>query len=287
MPATSNAAADLDAARQLARLGVPVFTATLAPDGHPERYGWPALQPGTDETSLWRPGLALCAVMGHGFDVLDVDPRNGGNDSLPLLLAELQGEVPEVHGRVSTPSGGWHLWIAALGIGKRSGFLPGLDLQGATAAGTGRGLVFLPPTVRPSKVTGELRAYAWHTVPQAAATGDTTGAKLARVIEAAKREPTLPPSGQAAPAVKATSLTAPYIRAAVAAELDAVAAACNGSRNDQLNRSAYALARFVADGALDGQAVEDALTSAAGQAGLSECECRRTIRSAFAARGVA
>jgi hypothetical protein len=75
-----------------------------------------------------------------------------------------------------------------------------------------------------------------------------------------------------------------YTTAAVQAELFEVATAPNGARNDQLNRSAYALARFVADGRLEPAGVADALADAARTAGLNEREAARTIQSAFTAR---
>jgi hypothetical protein len=46
-----------------------------------------------------------------------------------------------------------------LGIGTHPGFLPGLDLKGGKNDGSSRGFVFLPPTVRPSKVTGKRSQY--------------------------------------------------------------------------------------------------------------------------------
>ena len=43
--------------------------------------------------------------------------------------------------------------------------MPGLDLQGGREDGSGRGFVFLPPTVRPSKVDGERRGYRFEVAP--------------------------------------------------------------------------------------------------------------------------
>ena len=74
--------------------------------------------------------------------MLDIDPRNGGAESLRLLAAELGENAPEIYWRVATPSGGKHFYIASLDIGKHIGFMPGLDLLGRGA------FAFLPPTVR-------------------------------------------------------------------------------------------------------------------------------------------
>jgi hypothetical protein len=54
-----------------------------------------------------------------------------------------------------------------------------------------------------------------------------------------------------------------YARAALEREVEAVRAAPHGTRNDQLNRSAFNLGQLVAGGELDRAEVEDALTAAA------------------------
>jgi hypothetical protein len=78
-----------------------------------------------------------------------------------------------------------------------------------------------------------------------------------------------------------------YVTAAFEREIEAVAGAWEGSRNSQLNKSAYALARFVAANQLDRDVVIAALTHAAEACGLASTETARTIRSAFSARGAA
>jgi hypothetical protein len=135
----------LDDAHSLVDMGVPVFTCRLNSDGGPMRKGWEKITPDRTEVDRWRPGMALCARTGGKFDVLDVDPRNGGLDSFERLSAELGDDGPHVYRRVKTPSGGRHLWIRSLGQGTHHPIrpdLPGLDLQGEGA------LVFLPPTER-------------------------------------------------------------------------------------------------------------------------------------------
>jgi len=175
--------AALDIARDLVQLGVPVFTATLDRDGRPARIGWQAVKPDLAEIDNWRPGMALCAVMGHKFDALDIDPRHGGQESYDALLTELGQCKPTVYGTVQTPSGGEHFWLAPLGVGSRDGFRNGLDFKGGRLDGSGRGLVFIPPTVRPSKVTGELLPYRWTEIPSITpAQADRTGTPLARIV---------------------------------------------------------------------------------------------------------
>jgi AAA domain/Bifunctional DNA primase/polymerase, N-terminal len=157
----SDALAD---AHALVDLGIPVFAGRLDDEGNPDRLdnrwkNWQDKKPSHRLVDSWRQGDALCAVAGYAYDVLDYDPRNGGEMSLARLSRDLDEDGPEVYWRVSTPSGGQHLYVAALGIGKHTGFLPGLDLQGGKPDGSGRGFVFLPPTVRPSKETGERAGY--------------------------------------------------------------------------------------------------------------------------------
>jgi AAA domain/Bifunctional DNA primase/polymerase, N-terminal len=101
----------------------------------------------------------MCGVTGLVYDVIDIDPRNGGRNSLDKLDDALGDNGPEIAWRVRTPSAGLHLYIASLGIGSHNGFLPGIDLKGGNPDGSGRGFVFLPPTVRPSKLTDQPAAY--------------------------------------------------------------------------------------------------------------------------------
>lgn len=84
------------------------------------------------------PGSGFGMVCGHAFDVIDVDPRNGGEESFKRLVDA--GAIPGVHLVVATPSGGFHIYIDPLNAGKHPGFLPGIDLQAA------KSFVFCPPT---------------------------------------------------------------------------------------------------------------------------------------------
>lgn len=70
-----------------------------------------------------------------------------------------------------------------------------------------------------------------------------------------------------------------YVDAALQAELDRLAAAPNGSRNRQLNDSAFALGQFVAVGALSQPVVETYLEQTALAIGLKPKEVKATIKS--------
>lgn len=177
---TDQERADLEVARALAAAGVPLFLAQPDPESktgfRPPKH-WERTEPDPTVVDRWRPGLALCAVMGCGLDLIDLDPRNGGN------VNALDGALPDVWGRAATPSGGQHYFIRSLGAGSRDNVYPGIDVKGGTPDGTGRGFAFIAPTVRASAVTGERVAYQWERIPYLAAlSGDNSGEGLAARI---------------------------------------------------------------------------------------------------------
>jgi hypothetical protein len=155
----------LDAARHLAEAGVPLFLARHSPNnlGFALPSGWEKSKADPTVVDRWRPGMALCAVMGHAVDAIDIDPRNGG--SLEALRQALGGEMPKLYGVQRTPSGGQHLLIAPLGVRKAQSVVPGVDVQAGKPDGMGRGFIFLAPTVRDSKITGQSSGYSWEQEP--------------------------------------------------------------------------------------------------------------------------
>ena len=88
------------------------------------------------------------------------------------------------------------------------------------------------------------------------------------------REPSAPSNGNAPDARQQG-----YLKAVLAGETKKVAEAVQGSRNDQLNRSAFALGQYVEGAGLDWGRAEAALTEAATACGLEEPEVSRTIAS--------
>jgi hypothetical protein len=191
---------------------------------------------------------------GIAMDVADIDSAEGWHGLTHLL----GGELPPGP-RVRTGSGGWHLWFRPTGFGNRVGLLPGLDWRGVG------GYVVAPPS---RHVRGD---YRWVRRP-----GDALPAgppALRELIE-----------GPVAPPVpRAIRHPDRYARAALVAESDRVASAPVGTRNDTLNRAAFALGRLVGGGLLDAGEVTRELDAAARLAGLGRAEVRRTIRSGLAA----
>jgi P4 family phage/plasmid primase-like protien len=178
---TDEIAAALDVARRLAAAGVPIFIAqpdSTAKTGYRPPPRWERTVPDPAIVDQWRPGLALCAVMGCGIDLIDFDPRNGGNPSA------LNGMTPRFYGLAATPSGGAHGFIASLGVGSRDNVLPGIDVKGGAPDGTSRGFAFIAPTVRTSAVTGQPGVYQWLQAPDVTLLGgqDTSGGSLAARI---------------------------------------------------------------------------------------------------------
>jgi hypothetical protein len=178
-------ATDLEHARNLVRSGVVVFSAPPNPTsstGFALPKNWQHLTPDLKQVDRWQPGWALCAVTGTLFDLLDVDVRNDGDQSRKGLIEG--GLWPDAYGVAETPSGGWHEFVAPLGVGSRDGFKPGLDLKGGRDDGSSRGFAFIAPTMRASKTTGEIVKYRWVTPidVDALKEGDESGAGIAQLV---------------------------------------------------------------------------------------------------------
>lgn len=178
-------ASALDTARRLAAAGIPIFIAypdSTAKTGYRPPSRWEQTVADPAVVDQWRPGLALCMVQGCGLDLLDFDPRNGGDPTA------LNGMTPRFIGLAATPSGGAHGFISSLGAGSRDNVLPGVDVKGGLPDGSSRGFAFIAPTVRTSVVTGEPTAYRWIQPPDLSLLGapDTSGAALAARIRELK-----------------------------------------------------------------------------------------------------
>lgn len=147
--------------RDLVAAGMPVFVARASPHsplGFALPTGWERSTPGgPGALEAWEPGDALCGVTGVALDVIDVDRQNGGEETYQELRSYCSDAPPRVYARVNTPSGGFHLYVARLDIRKTK--YRGVDVQAGDRDGGGRGFVFLPPTRRLSKTTGELAQY--------------------------------------------------------------------------------------------------------------------------------
>lgn len=275
----------LEHARHLAEHGVPLFLAQPAkaagkwdPQGGHNGSGywfpdnWQAAKADPSVVDRWRPGLALCAVMGHAVDAVDVDAQHDGDVSAQRLIDA--GQWPRTYGRQRTASGGWHDLVAPLGVGSCADALPGVDLRAGTPDGTGRGFIFLAPTRKLSKLTGRVGTYRWTAAPDLSqVVPDATGhALVARVAKARQRD-TNPADRRVGPA---------GVDAALARECTHVAWAEEGTRNHALNTAAFNLGQLVGE-YLSTDEVQAALTEAALEAGLEPEEVEGTIASGLEA----
>jgi uncharacterized protein YidB (DUF937 family) len=75
----------------------------------------------------------------------------------------------------------------------------------------------------------------------------------------------------------------PYGLTALEREIEALASTTEGSRNDQLNRSAFALGQLIAGGELAEAPARAALEQIGSHIGLDEREVRATIDSGLKA----
>jgi hypothetical protein len=267
----------LDAALAYARHGIPVLPVhTPAADGscscgrtrcdRPGKH--PRLRHGLTEASLdprriemwWArwPEANVGLRTGVAMDVADVDSAAGWHGLRHLLGGAVPGGP-----QVRTGGGGWHFWFRTLGYGNRVGLLPGVDWRGVG------GYVLAPPSRHAAGTT-----YYWVVRPDAEA---PPGPPVLRDLIAGPEPPV--PRGRAEPIVHPDR----YAAVALEAESGRVARARVGTRNDTLNRAAFALGRLVGAGLLDAGTVTRELLAAARWAGLGRTETTRTIRSGLTA----
>ncbi len=203
-------------------------------------------------TEWWRfrPSSDVGIATGHGLLVVDVDGDQGR-----ASLEELQrryGRLPETLS-VETGGGGTHLYFyVVVKLGNTAGRLgAGVDTR------CDGGFVIAPPSLHDSG-----RRYRWVEAEMAVAP-----AWLVKLLTPPPRPPrsSLPPT-------PVTGACSAYGQAALEREAAHVASAVEGTRNDVLNRAAFALGQLVAGGELDEELVRDRLIDAALACGLPEYE---------------
>ena len=196
--------------------------------------------------------------------VLDIDPRHGGDK----VLAELERE----HGTLpltvetSTPRGGRHLYWRWLADGPEirnstSRVGPGIDVRGEG------GSIVAPPSV-----LADGRRYRW------VKNGARTFANAPAWLLTLAMPPPPPPRSEPKPPPDDIER---YVATAIASELNQLAGTAEGERNDQLNRSAFAIGGFVLAGWVPEEWARSELETRAVQIGLPVVEARATIASAF------
>lgn len=283
----------LECAQALAEAGVPIFVArpnpaygSLGPDGRTderlfiEPSGWQNTVADPSVVYDWEPGWMLAAVTGVAADVIDTDPRNGGNDSRRAVEALL----PTVFAVAETQQGGTHEWVARLHRGKKSGhdsLLPGLDVLAGDDRDQGRAYVRIPPTTTP------LGSYKWKTMPdmKLLAAGDIEGATrfvdglydpIVRARDSFARSP-LFDSHELSPRELS------YLSSALDQEVAALANQTEPGRNTRLNLAAFNMGQLVAGAGLDEATARASLREAASKTGLTEGVITATLNSGMEA----
>ncbi len=210
-----------------------------------------------------------------GIWVLDVDVDDPGVDAAvdadgEKSLAELEARHGPLPATIQsmTPSGGRHLywrWPAnGPEIRNSAGRVgPGLDVRGEG------GSIVLPPSV-----LADGRGYGW------IRNGARAFADAPAWLVTLALSPPPPPKPKPKPLNGDVDR---YCAAAITAELRCLAAAGEGQRNEQLNRSAFAIAQFVGAGVVPEDWAREQLEVRAAAIGLPIVEARSTIRSAFKA----
>jgi putative DNA primase/helicase len=206
--------------------------------------------------SRW-PGASIGCATGEvsGIWVLDADLPDGPayvkRMNLPPTLTQRTG------------GGGLQMFFRCEGIPIRNS--AGKIAKNIDVRGNG-GYVILPPSPHPSGMM-----YKWIEETAIAEAPDW-------LIEKAIK-PSSPPSTATFSHVEHRGDASTYGRAAFHDELALLAAAREGVRNDQLNRSAHALGQLVAGGELSETEALTGLQATALFIGLPEKEARKTIKS--------
>jgi len=191
---------------------------------------------------------AICGPVSGGLVCLDFDGLADGEHVADV--AEAVGLLRAYPWQVRSPGGGYHLWLRCPDLELDKGKLrrDGLAAAAVELRYTGH-YVALPPSLHP---TGKF--YAWIGDAPTEAPSAVTATALLHAYEAI----TLPPEPKAAykPAVQGVQgassnggggeyVTEEYAQAALTLELDKLARALPGGRNDALNTSSFALGQLV------------------------------------------
>lgn len=211
-----------------------------------------------------RANIGLATGARSGVDVLDVDPKNGGDATLTEVLDEHRGVIETAS--VRTPSRGLHFYFLHHdGLGRRIEALPGLDVLGDN------GYVVVPPSVVDGK--GPYEPVDRRPVAPWPAW------LLAILAPPQKPSATNPYRHKGLPAGQATAYGASALRRSA----EKVATAGAGGRNRELHFAAYSLARVVAAGHLSPDAVRAELLDAARANGYAQDEGEEKVRKVIEA----
>jgi putative DNA primase/helicase len=208
----------------------------------------------------------------NGVIVIDVDFQ--GMQNWRSILAQYP-DIAETWTQ-NTPGGGCHVIYRAPDavIGNRD-LAPGINVRGVKGDG---GYIVLTPSVHPNGMR-----YHWS---YGMGPDEIEIAPLPQYLIdllATPRTASNPPAVVERPSAECRSGQSAYTKAALDGEVDRVRHAINGTRNNTLNKSSFALGQFVGSGELNRSEVDNKLLNAALTSGLSESEARATINSGIEA----
>jgi hypothetical protein len=204
-------------------------------------------------------GNGLAIVIPDRVFVVDVDPRNGGQETMLALNAAF-GLLANTR-TVRTRSGGWHYYYRLPDDRDLRGKLgPGVDIKKP-----GRGYVLVPPTAGYVYARGGAPAPA----PQ----------WLLDELTMARRDV----GGFSKPKYFKVAGGTPYGLAAFKQKCEQMRDCSEGGRRATLNTCAFVLATLCAGGELDEDKALDGLLEAAMDAGLTESQAVAAMKSGWAA----
>ena len=256
----------LPAAVKLAAAGKPIFPLEPGgkrPLGRLAKHGCHDATTSLDTVRAWwleapEANIGMATGDPSGIVVVDLD----GTEGLRAWEALLVGRDPVRTLTTETGRGGRHLFFKDPGDGAIRNTAGKLG-KCIDTRGTG-GYIVVPPSRTENP-------YRW-------LNRDPVAPMPAWLLEALEDQPEAEPATRQ-PDDRDWTYLQPYARKALDNEVESVASAPKGSRNHTLNQAAFNLGQFIAAGALDRHTVEVELGFAAGTAGLSAGEIRKTIIS--------
>jgi len=262
----------LEHALKYASLGIAVFP--CRPDKSPiTPHGHEDASTGVDViTAYWArdPGALIGGAIPRGYVVIDLDPRNGSDETV-TALASLGVKFPPTLSAL-TGSKGRHKWYR---------ISPQVELKGTAGLGIdvkrhGKGYVILPPSV------SDAGPYHWQQgepdFPRAKRLPEAARAYLTK-REVAERRPADFTPTRRPDWLKATA----YGDSALANQGRAILAAVDGERNNVLNSAAFGIYQLAHGGEIDEDYASEFLAELAEEVGLSKREIKRTLKSAYEA----
>lgn len=251
-----NISAARKAALRYAELGYPVFPVTKAKvpfagtNGHLDATADPK-----QVAALWDKYEAANVAIrppGAEFDdvpviVIDVDPRDGGNELFAKAVGEL-GELPCVPVQ-STRRGGTHYVLRYSGNDVPATLYgcPGIDIK------THKGFFMIAPSAGYEFVTGLVAPEELPALPRRWEDHLARRIKRRRIAHPKSRKRAIRPS---------SDRTAPWAKKALSDEIAALESASDGERERSFNTAAFSLGQLIGSGDLDRGEVERRIEAA-------------------------